>query len=72
MTYICKKEATAGLKKRHGQNRDLGNIEVGAVNEWRAVGGGWLENWETMGTIGKDFCPNFLQPRLENVDRKEL
>ncbi len=23
-----------------------------------------------MGEMGKDFCPNFLQPFLENIDRK--
>ncbi len=23
-----------------------------------------------MGKMGKDFCPNFLQPLLENVDRR--
>ncbi len=23
-----------------------------------------------MGEMGKDFCPNFLQPFLENIDRR--
>ncbi len=23
-----------------------------------------------MGKMGKDFCPNFLQPFLENIDRR--
>ncbi len=24
---------------------------------------------QSMGEMGKDFCPNFLQPFLENIDR---
>ncbi len=24
---------------------------------------------QSIGEMGKDFCPNFLQPFLENVDR---
>ncbi len=25
---------------------------------------------QSVGEMGKDFCPNFLQPFLENVDRR--
>ncbi len=25
---------------------------------------------QSMGEMGKDFCPNFPQPFLENIDRK--
>ncbi len=25
---------------------------------------------QAMGEIGKDFCPNFLQPFLESIDRR--
>ncbi len=25
---------------------------------------------QSMGDMGKDFCPNFLQPFLENIDRR--
>ncbi len=25
---------------------------------------------QSMGEMGKDFCPNFLQPFLENIDRR--
>ncbi len=25
---------------------------------------------QSMGEMGKDFCPNFLQPLLENIDRR--
>ncbi len=25
---------------------------------------------QSMGEMGKDFCPNFLQPFLKNIDRR--
>ncbi len=31
--------------------------------------GGWV-SVQSMGEMGKDFCPNFLQPILENIDRR--
>ncbi len=31
--------------------------------------GGWV-SVQSMGEVGKDFCPNFLQPFLENIDRR--
>ncbi len=40
--------------------------------EWvvcRWEGGGWV-SIQSMGEMGKDFCPNFLQPFLENIDRR--
>ncbi len=27
---------------------------------------------QSMGKMGKDFCPNFLQPLLENVDERRM
>ncbi len=37
-------------------------------------GGGGEKNGEmsvqSMGEMGEDFCPNFLQPFLENIDRR--
>ncbi len=35
------------------------------VNGWRAGGGGVIEHWRDEGNIGKEFCPNFLQPLLD-------
>ncbi len=32
--------------------------------------GGGVVSVQSMGEIGKDFCSNFLQPSLENIDRK--
>ncbi len=36
--------------------------------------GGGLADWgdecSVNGGMGKDFCPNFLQPFLENIDRR--
>ncbi len=41
------------------------------VHGWCADGkGGGDRNVQSMGEMGKDFCPNFLQPFLENIDRK--
>ncbi len=31
--------------------------------------GGWV-SVQSMGEMRKDFCPNFLQPFLENIDRR--
>ncbi len=35
-----------------------------------AVGKGGGMSVESMGEMGKDFCSNFLQPFLENIDRR--
>ncbi len=45
----------------------MGGVQVGmeGVGE-RGVG----VSVQAMGEIGKDFCPNFLQPFLENIDRR--
>ncbi len=45
------------------------------VNGWCAGGGGSREKGggvsvQSMGEVGKDFCPNFLQSFLENIDNK--
>ncbi len=48
---------TMGLKKPH--------IKMKTVNGWCAGGEG-----RVMGEMGKDLCPNFLQPFLENIDRR--
>ncbi len=37
------------------------------------VGEGWgigVMKFQSMGKMGKNFCPHFLQPLLENVDRR--
>ncbi len=42
------------------------------VNGWCAGGGdgGGGRSVQSMGEMGKDICPNFLQPFLENIDRR--
>ncbi len=45
------------------------------VNGWCAGGKGGVGergvvSVQSMGEMGKDFCPNFLQPFLENIDRR--
>ncbi len=39
------------------------------VKGWCAGGKGGM-SVQSMGEMGKDFCPNFLQPFLENIDRR--
>ncbi len=36
----------------------------GGVGKWVGV------SVQSMGDMGKDFCQNFLQPFLENIDRR--
>ncbi len=40
------------------------------VNGLCAGGKGGGVSVESMGEMGKDFCANFLQPFLENIDRR--
>ncbi len=40
------------------------------VNVWCAGGKGGGRSVQSMGEMGKDFCPNFLQPFLKNIDRR--
>ncbi len=40
------------------------------VNGWCAGGKGGGVSVQSMGEMEKDFCPNFLQPFLENIDRR--
>ncbi len=35
-------------------------------------GGGGGRRVQSMGEMGKDFCPNFLQLFLENIDRRSF
>ncbi len=45
-----------------------------AVNGWCAGGkgeGGVAVSVQSMGEVGKDFCPNFLQPFLETLTREK-
>ncbi len=40
---------------------------------WEGGGGGapgGAVSVQSMGEMGKDFCPNFLQPFLENIGRR--
>ncbi len=47
---------------------------MGAVNGWYVGGGEGVRGiWEMSvqpKEMGKDFCPNFLQPLLENFDKR--
>ncbi len=46
----------------------MGGVQVGRGGG--VVGeGGWV-SVQSMGEMGKDFCPNFIQPFLENIDRR--
>ncbi len=50
-------------------------MEVLTVNGWCAggMGWGWVNgemNVQSMGEMGKDFYPNFLQPFLENIEKR--
>ncbi len=40
------------------------------VNEWCAGGKGGGVSVQSVGEMGKDFCPNFLQQFLENIDSR--
>ncbi len=65
---MVKMNATMGLKRPLGFGQ---HIEVGTVNGWRAV---FKEigvmRFQSMGKMGKNICSHFLQPLLENVDKK--
>ncbi len=45
----------------------MGGVQVGRWGEGREKGG---MSVQSMGEVGKDFCPNFLQSFLENIDRR--
>ncbi len=45
----------------------MGGVQVGQGGGGREKGG---MSVQSMGEMGKDFCPNFLQPFLENIDRR--
>ncbi len=47
-------------------------IEMITVNGWCAgrKGGGEGRSVQSVGEMGKDFCPNFFQPFLESIDRR--
>ncbi len=45
------------------------HIEMVTVTGWYAGGKGGV-SVQSMGEMGKYFCPNFLQPFLENIDRR--
>ncbi len=40
------------------------------VNGWCAGGKGGGVSVQSMGEMGKDFCPHFLQSFLKNFDRR--
>ncbi len=62
--------AITGLKKRHRHYRELdhrkkwwvlkGSMQVAGVGDWG----------DESSVNGKDFCLNFLQPFLQNIDRR--
>ncbi len=43
----------------------MGGVQV----EWGEKGNGEM-SVKSMLEMGKDFCPSFLQPFLENIDRR--
>ncbi len=47
---------------------------MGSVDQWRAGGeeGGLRFGEISVQSMGKDFCPNFLQPLLENFDERRM
>ncbi len=45
----------------------MGGVQVGRWGGGREKGG---MSVQSMGEVGKDFCPNFLQSFLENIDRR--
>ncbi len=45
----------------------MGGVQVGREGGW--LKGRWV-SVQSMGEMGKDFCPNFIQPFLENIDRR--
>ncbi len=57
-------------KIEFGINNQL--IDMITVIGWCAggKGGGGGRSVQSMGEMGKDFCSNFLQPFLENIDRR--
>ncbi len=62
------------LKKAYTRSSDLSNI-LGwgmLMNDLQLEDGRW--NWgmraQLTGKVGKDFCPNCLQPLPVNVDRR--
>ncbi len=46
----------------------MGGVQVGKGGGVREKGG-WV-SVQSMGEMGKDFYPNFLQPFLENIHRR--
>ncbi len=45
----------------------MGGVQVGRWGGGREKGG---MSVQSMGEVGKDFCPNFLKSFLENIDRR--
>ncbi len=72
---MIKKQATTGLKKLNGQNRELGNIEMLGVDGWiegRGEGEIGEMRFQSMWKMGKDFCPHFIQHYLNNMNKEGL
>ncbi len=68
-----------GLKKTTYIKQGAGlHIDVITVNGWCAGGKGeggrgkGGMSVQSMGEMGTGFCPNFLQPFLEDIDRREV
>ncbi len=45
----------------------MGGVQVGRWGGGREKGGMSVQSMEE---VGKEFCPNFLQSFLENIDRR--
>ncbi len=55
-------EETTYIKQKVGLHIDMITVNGKVGRGGRSV--------QSMGEMGKDFCPNFLQPFLENIDRR--
>ncbi len=44
----------------------MGGVQVRRGGVWKRG----VEGVQSMGEMGKDFCPNFLQSFLETIDRR--
>ncbi len=69
--FIMIKSRPQRAWRNHIYKQGVGlRIDMITVNGWCAGGKGGEMRIQSMGEMGKDFCPNFLQPFLENIDRR--
>ncbi len=64
------KSGTTQTKQGFELHIDMGTVNgrrVGVGRDAFGIGG---MIFQSMGSMGKDFCPNFLQPFHETIDRR--